>query len=461
MSKKNKGVAVDYAPFKFFFEDTQYGAGTNLYEAIKAGITIDKAFGVRHGTDEAERLFSYIASEKSEAIIPNNSLGEELPNEPSWKLRTDKKLAESVTAIMQTIGVFTAKEVAGISLIADRNAQKLLGKEYRRGVLTEQQYKAIKSQRNSIGAIGQLMSATMDIPQEVLNRAGTELRDAFCCPYVFEEWLRSKKVYRPDRDFLEALIDTEKTGVRAANFEHLPCRVFWLDLEHNEDLYGELKGAWVWVSKDPLETKDEIYQVYILALDNAYIFRTHRSSFVFHGNNVIEVSKQKCDDAYVYDTTHSGELNKFLCDCKEGTPDYTHAIHWGSVIMTVMQMLIYLGAKEPDMTPRKQTAQCTFTKKKGQVVKPVIDVDVNEVGIHIGTRLRLDKERIRKEGGTTRTSSGTRKRPCAYLRSAHWSHYWTGKGRVNYEVRWIEPVFCGGKEAQNITVVPVGDKKES
>lgn len=44
------------------------------------------------------------------------------------------------------------------------------------------------------------------------------------------------------------------------------------------------------------------------------------------------------------------------------------------------------------------------------------------------------------------------------FRSAHWQHYWTGKGRTICEVKWIEPTFVGlnAKESKNITIHTIG-----
>ena len=49
-----------------------------------------------------------------------------------------------------------------------------------------------------------------------------------------------------------------------------------------------------------------------------------------------------------------------------------------------------------------------------------------------------------KETQTAKAVSENRKPPIPHFRAAHWSHYWTGKGRTNCELRWIEPIFvCG------------------
>lgn len=79
-------------------------------------------------------------------------------------------------------------------------------------------------------------------------------------------------------------------------------------------------------------------------------------------------------------------------------------------------------------------------------------VNINSFAVGYKTGKRFETQVAYRNSKTNSTKaeyaiSGKNKRP--HVRRAHWHHYWTGEGRKNLEVRWIEPVFVLGTEASS------------
>lgn len=79
-----------------------------------------------------------------------------------------------------------------------------------------------------------------------------------------------------------------------------------------------------------------------------------------------------------------------------------------------------------------------------------VNINSFAVGYKTGKRFETQVAYSNSQTNSTKAEciiSGKNKRP--HVRRAHWHHYWTGEGRKNLEVRWIEPVFVLGTEASN------------
>lgn len=79
-----------------------------------------------------------------------------------------------------------------------------------------------------------------------------------------------------------------------------------------------------------------------------------------------------------------------------------------------------------------------------------VNINSFAVGYKTGKRFETQVAYSNSQTNSTKAEyaiSCKNKRP--HVRRAHWHHYWTGEGRKNLEVRWIEPVFVLGTEASN------------
>ena len=79
-----------------------------------------------------------------------------------------------------------------------------------------------------------------------------------------------------------------------------------------------------------------------------------------------------------------------------------------------------------------------------------VNINSFAVGYKTGKRFETQVAYSNSQTNSTKAEyaiSCKNKRP--HVRRAHWHHYWTGEGRKNLEVRWIEPVFVLGTEASS------------
>ena len=77
------------------------------------------------------------------------------------------------------------------------------------------------------------------------------------------------------------------------------------------------------------------------------------------------------------------------------------------------------------------------------------------MGVRYGTVIRKGKKQA-KTRYIQAEPTGRRRTMKSHVRSAHWHHYWTGKGRTNLTVKWIPPVFVSGHgDELPVTIHPV------
>ena len=54
---------------------------------------------------------------------------------------------------------------------------------------------------------------------------------------------------------------------------------------------------------------------------------------------------------------------------------------------------------------------------------------------------------------TTNTDDNNKRRsPIPHFRCAHWHGFWVGKGRTEYAVKWMEPVYVGGENTKDVVI---------
>ena len=282
-----------------------------------------------------------------------------------------------------------------------------------------------------------------------------EIRDEFLFPMYLNKWTRNKQVYKPDIDFVNALMDTEikheddqgneieEPGVFISRdaINHLPSDIIYIDLEDSKDVFGKVKGIFVAVGRD--WPNGMTADIFILADSekeediadghNIYYF-SHYVGGVYNQDGLLDMSLSKMGlDGVGY----TGQE----IDLKEGDAPVDRS----RACIFAMQMLTYIASKEPDILESPLT-QGTYKKppKKYKPRNDFSEVQVWEVGVKFGAALRLAQKERNTEEGTVRKSFSSRRAPLPYYRRAHWQRYWVGKGRTTCVVKWIEPVFVRG-----------------
>ena len=100
----------------------------------------------------------------------------------------------------------------------------------------------------------------------------TEIRDLYLAPVLLDEWSKNKQVYKPDQDFADALLHTEKLQLTKFMIEHLPNRYFYIDLSKCKS-FSPITGAFVFVL--PRANHVNIC-IYLLSEELYYFFFLYR-----------------------------------------------------------------------------------------------------------------------------------------------------------------------------------------
>lgn len=293
--------------------------------------------------------------------------------------------------------------------------------------------------------------------QNDFTKFWTEMRDAYAAYIIFDKWIRNKQVYKIDGVFARFLTDTEKFKLTRQQMEHFPVMDFYIDLE---DCTFNISGGFVHIHR--LSYNDIIF--IICFLDTNLLFYSNYIYARFNDKDELEF------DGFLRDLRKNNPaimpLTKLLKPEAKTAP--TKDEFQKAMILT-MQLLCYMTVKDPDINEDPITKSSYRPSKR--IRNKFSEVQRYEVGIRIGSAITDKIKRVEKEiEKTNKENTGEentakentqsekrRKPPRPYFRSAHWHHYWTGKGRTVYEVRWLEPVFCAGtgNTAQDVVIHPV------
>ena len=142
------------------------------------------------------------------------------------------------------------------------------------------------------------------------------------------------------------------------------------------------------------------------------------------------------------------------------TPKEEMARKMGASLQGVISMVLYLCQKNLDLRPLNKAAQEAGHPKNPPPQKTkrgpryfAAEAKHWECGFRIGPALEEAKRSVSCAGDETQA---TRR---AHLRRAHWHTYWTGKGRLKPEVKWLHPILVGTADDTVPTVREVPCKK--
>jgi hypothetical protein len=281
---------------------------------------------------------------------------------------------------------------------------------------------------------------------------GINYQIATTLPIVLETWSENKQVYKPDVDFLKDLAKTTNFKLHRSDIEHLPDRTFYIDCEGYEDNFW---GAFVSVCKG----FDGSFFVSIFGVSKNGELRNSNIFIDFDENGVSDIDKQFNNDILEdIAKIHEVLFNRPINLPKQSEDD----LQWNTNIRLVLQLMLYLTSKEPDIQESEVTKR-TYRKPTGKPQNTFREVQIKDVGIRYGKTIRAFKKEQKKQQHhkehnandveVTIIEGKKRKSPRLHYRSAHWQRYRVGPGRKKVINKWIEPVFVGAGKRTNTDVV--------
>lgn len=262
-----------------------------------------------------------------------------------------------------------------------------------------------------------------------------ECRDAYrkicCIRGIVTCWNTHKQAYCFDPEFTEELLKTTAVQIPLDVLKHLPFRCYYLDME-NLSGFAPTVGLFLYVGFDP--AKENLPNLGVLEVippapgDDQNQLRP----ILFSGSDLKREGLLK-----------KNEQGQWVLSFQQtnGTD------HDQKLLLFLLQGMLYLSSLKPDIqeSPKRKVVN-TGNRKQRTSQKPL---QLDEVGVRYGAVIRKRKKEVQTVYIHEGEPAPKQKRTItSHVRSAHWHHYWTGKGRTKRIVKWIPPVFVsgGGKE---------------
>ena len=276
----------------------------------------------------------------------------------------------------------------------------------------------------------------------------TEWKDIYLAPVLHEEWSKSKQVYKPDADFADALLNTDKFELTTSMIKHLPCENFYIDLSGCKE-FGSIAGVFTYIRYNEKEKKVSI-TLYLLT--NELVYFSFYISGYFDEKGLIKLDLNEIEDRdYVIWSP------AFLKEKTSKIKNEDLSMSRRSVYVFALQMIAYLSIDEPqldesDLTKKTYNPKSSSSKPKNKWS----EVHIQDVGIRYGKAFRKQINELREvKDNSNEMQDGDkqrRKSPIPHFRCAHWHKYWTGTGRTECKLRWIEPVFVGDGKSSDAVI---------
>ncbi len=314
-----------------------------------------------------------------------------------------------------------------------------------------------KTIKSILSAHGEFFNTMGLFSEKYTNAPGqmmTEIMDIIFMPYLLNIWRKSKQVYKPDADFCTALLKTENLVLTKDMILHLPCKHFYIDLS-DCDLFLPISG--IVVNVFILENSDKVCLSFFL-LSNDLTTWSSYDILNFNDEKEIKISQKfmkelsrningeyvEADyDYFFLEKLISGKENQYI----EGNLDRYEASFF------VYQLLTYMVSHEPQIEDSPITKSTYRPPKSEAAIKNKFsEVQIREVGIKFGKSFRQQKKKYNCTTILTKHLEKKRKSPIPHFRCAHWQGYWIGRGRTEHIVKWIEPIFVGGEQSNDVVI---------
>lgn len=257
-----------------------------------------------------------------------------------------------------------------------------------------------------------------------------ECRDAYrklcCIRGIMTCWNTHKQAYRFDPEFTEELLKTTAVRIPADVLKHLPFRCYYLDLEDLPYFTPDL-GLFLYVGFD--KSKGDLPNLGVLEVAAPFPGddQNRLHPILFSGKDLKrEGLLEETEDGWVITFQQKKEAD-----------------HDQKLLLFLLQGMLYLSSLKPDVEESPKLRVVNTGKKVQKPQKK--ELNLEDVGVRYGNVIRKQRKKVRtvyiSEGETPPKQKRT---VTSHVRSAHWHHYWTGKGRTKRIVKWIPPVFVSG-----------------
>lgn len=294
-----------------------------------------------------------------------------------------------------------------------------------------------------------------------INKSSDALKDYMEHAWVAASWFKYKKIYRFDTSFVDYLQDTDVGPVYAELLKRLPYNSFYISFPKRDMI-----NPWPVVPDDINELEGMFVRIKIV--DDLI-----RVGMVFQktGKNITDY-KDKCAACHITTikdgSTLKGSLDWTLLPeerqkAMEAVGIKEAYAYWYPLYCIAINACQYLCASNAEIQDVKVKKKNRPTVMTMNGPKPV-NVQVSDVGFKIGRRFE-EMYGVKDDSETdisVDTISGVHRRGYKmrpHVRRAHWHHYWTGKGRTDLEVRWVEPVFVMSDLGKEPEIAVIHDAK--
>lgn len=297
------------------------------------------------------------------------------------------------------------------------------------------------------------------------RREQDEIKEYLEVAWIVADWFKYKKIYRFDPSFVDYLEETDSGVIQAALLKRLPYKSFYISIPNRliKDTFDDL-------------TRNEMLKglfVRVRIIDDgirfgmAIVKTTDKTNTDYMKDSFTDLvtfiqDGTKLEDCWNYEMLSLEEQENLKKDGIDEAIKYWTPLY--RIALNACQYLCASNAEIQDVKVNKKNRP-TVMSKNGP--KPV-NIQISDVGFKIGKRFE-EMYGVKDDSETdisVDTISGVHRRGYKmrpHVRRAHWHHYWTGKGRTDLEVRWVEPVFVMsdlGKEPEIAVIHDVkGDKK--
>lgn len=249
-------------------------------------------------------------------------------------------------------------------------------------------------------------------------------------------WKYNKVAYEPDYEFSKELMGTRKLRVYPEMIKHLPFNTFYLDFSKNklfqyEGFFVQIKvydtGA-IRISSLPTEKN----------FSNIPLHKYEQEPSVYADSFWIKPELfNRENEIYYFDF----DLHKDMFYTIDSFNTQWFAGGVSNYRMFLLQFLMYLSSKEPDIVESNDTIK-TY-RPSNYIRNKYSEIRKWDIGCRYGEKIRLfnNKRKAVEYSDYSRDEQKT-KRP--HIRKAHWERYHIGKGRSEIITKWKEPVFVNG-----------------
>lgn len=292
-----------------------------------------------------------------------------------------------------------------------------------------------KDINNAMIKIGLNIFTKFKLTEDYFKKANViaEVRDMFLMPLLIDKWSRNKQIYKPDKDFANALLMTENLEISRYMLENLPYNHFYVDLSECE-VFKPIDGFFMHIVH--LENGCNITIYLLQQTEKEVIFFSYYNDCKYNDKDIISFDINK-----MYNVDIDKDFNIFPNMVNEAFVNKDYKLNRAQITLFGLQLLAYLSSKDP------QVQESYFTKNTYKKPDPHFrpknkfsELRMWEVGTKYGLsyRQQIKKHKNYKING--------RKSPIPHLRRAHWQRYWVGRGRINCITKWIEPTFVNASD---------------